>query len=151
MKTSGILFALAAALLLAGPVRAVRTDEGPPSPKPTKAFRASDYRSPRFHVTQADYKASGGLEVRMVQVQDREPHGFLCRGWLRIRAAGAAPRWIYRADIEGVGTSYGLFVPSTQPMPHFFLVVELNGYDGKLLLIDEKGMMRPRESSPRGH
>jgi hypothetical protein len=129
---------LVAALFLAGPARA---DEGPPAPKPTQELRASDYRSPRFHVTQADYKANG-LEIRLAQVRDRAQPGFLCRGWLRIRPAGGTPQWVYRGDIEAVGSSYGLFVPSTQPMPHFFLLVEHNGYSETLLLIDEKGKIR---------
>jgi hypothetical protein len=141
MKRSEVLFVLTVALLLASPLRPARADEGQPSPKPTKAFRATDYPEPRFHVTQADYEAEG-LEIRMVQAQDRAPHGFTCRGWLRLRPAGGAPRWIYRGDIEAVGSSYGLFVPSTQPMRRFFLAVELNGYDGKLLIIDGKGTIR---------
>jgi hypothetical protein len=35
-----------------------------------------------------------------------------------------------------------MFVPNVQPMPHFFLIVELNGYNETLLLIDEKGKIR---------
>src|SRR6202035_2684517 len=137
MKVPTLLVAVAAAALAA----AAQADVGPPAPKPTTAFHAGDYASPRFHVTSADYQANG-LDVRMIQVQDREPLGFRCRGWLQIRPAGGAPRWIYRGDIEAVGSSYGLFVPPTQPMPRFFLVVELNGYDGKLILVDGKGKVR---------
>jgi hypothetical protein len=108
---------------------------------PEKPFRPADYPPARFRVTEAEH-VLGGLKVRLIQAKEKSGTTFVCRGWIEIRPAGGAPKWIERGDLEPVGSSFGLFVPSHQPSRELFLIVELKNYDGNLLLIDKKGTLR---------
>ncbi len=41
--------------------------------------------------------------------------------------------------MDPAGSSYGLFVPPSQPSPNFLLALKLGDYDGRLLLVDQQG------------
>jgi hypothetical protein len=124
------------ALLLSLPAHAAQS--GKSSGKP---FRPADYPPTRFRVTEAEHTL-GDLKIRIIQAREKSGATFVCRGWIELRPAGGAPRWIERGDLEPVGSSFGLFVPHWQPSRELFLIAELKNYDGNLLLIDKKGSLR---------
>ncbi len=92
--------------------------------------------------TIAEY-AHGAVTVRIAQLKTLSrsetdgPH--FCRAWLQV-LKGREVLWQRSFDdIEPVGFSYGLVVPSDPPSQDLFAVVKNGDYDGRLLLIGRDG------------
>jgi len=104
------------------------------------AFRASDYPSGKFKITQKSF-THGTVTIRVIQVKNlgytMEPD--TCRAWLEVRKGGQLLKRFYYKDFEPVGSSFGLFLPKQQPSPDYFVAVKEGDYDGRLLLVDKEG------------
>jgi hypothetical protein len=59
-----------------------------------------------------------------------------CRAWIEVARSSDTVFRDYFSDIDAVGASYGLFVPSEQPIQTQFVVLKEGDYDGELYLID---------------
>jgi hypothetical protein len=87
-------------------------------------FRAGDYPSGKFKVTQKDF-THGTVNIRVIQVKNlgytMEPD--TCRAWLEVRRGDQLLKRFYYSDFWPVGGSFGLFLPKQQPSSDYFVAV----------------------------
>src|SRR5712691_9326872 len=105
------------------------------------AFRAGDYPSGKFKVTQKRF-THGTVTIQVIQVKNlgytMEPD--TCRAWLDVRKGNQLLKRVYYRDFEPVGGSFGLFLPKHQPSADYFVAVKEGDYDGRLLLVSKDGV-----------
>jgi len=104
------------------------------------AFRARDYPSGKFKVTQKTF-THGTVIIRVIQVKNlgytMEPD--TCRAWLEVRKGSQLLKRFYYGDFKPVGGSFGLLLLKQQPSPDYFVAVKEGDYDGRLLLVSKDG------------
>lgn len=110
-----------------------------------KTFDAKDYAPVRYEVNRSSYPLDE-VAVKVIQAKPKRTSGgsnaqgpHFCRAWFYIEKKGSAPKQIYYRDMDPVGSSYGLFVPKSQPSPNFLLFLKIGDYDGRLLIVDRGG------------
>ena len=105
------------------------------------AFRAADYPSGKFKVTEKTF-THGTVTIQVIQVKNLgytlEPD--TCRAWLEVRKDKQLLKRFYYRDINPVGSSFGIFLPKFQPSADYFVAVKEGDYDGRLLLVDKEGV-----------
>jgi hypothetical protein len=108
--------------------------------KGMNVFRAGDYPSGKFKVTQRTLTV-GTVTIQVIQVKNlgytMEPD--TCRAWLDVRKGNQLLKRFYYRDFKLVGGSFGLFLPKQQPSADYFVAVKEGDYDGRLLLVDKDG------------
>lgn len=112
------------------------------SAEPYKPFIAKQYSPKQYTITRAEFRY-GGLRILIIEAK-RAPGmysgpPYACRAWIDVKKANKSIFRNYFGDMEPVGFSYGLFVPSVQPPSPYFAVVKNGDYDGRLYLIREDG------------
>lgn len=107
------------------------------------AFVPRDYPNTKYQVTQTS-RSLDGVTIRIIHTKKRKPDGSApnyCRAWVEVSRAEKLLRRIYYRNIEPVGYSYGVFVPTKQPSTDYFALVKEGDYDGHLLLVDKQGVV----------
>lgn len=129
-----------AVVLLALPFGAVCGDE----PAGYRPFDRAEYGAGDFDVTSHTY-SHGKIKVKLIQAKRLGPRSgeppSACRAWLEVYAGKTRVWERYFDDMSPAGFSYGLSVPEKQPSPDYFAVVKNGDLDGRLFLIDRKGMV----------
>lgn len=87
-------------------------------------------------ITTSNYKF-GSIEINLKQIKGR--NSYSCSAWLEISKDRKVLHKREYTDIEALGGSSGLFVPSDQPSDKYFMINKLGDYDGRSLLIDKEG------------
>jgi hypothetical protein len=104
-------------------------------------YVAEDYDRKQLRITTRDIQHGRAL-IRIVQArkigkQKIAPR--VCRAWLMVDVDGRPVFERYFGDINPLGASFGLFVPTRQVPKPYFAVVKLGDHDGRLFLIHEDG------------
>jgi hypothetical protein len=76
----------------------------------------------------------GNIEIKIKQVFGGE-----CSALLEITKEGRTLHKKEYNNIEGLGRSFGLYVPDKQPDNKYFIINKHGDYDGRTLLIDRNG------------
>jgi hypothetical protein len=104
-------------------------------------YVAANYDAKKFKVTRKQF-THGQTSIEVIQAvkiaRDQSPP-WGCRAWLLVAVAGRPVFQRYFDDIEAVGDTSGLFVPSTQLPAPFFAVLKIGDYNGRLFLIRDDG------------
>jgi hypothetical protein len=112
-----------------------------PSPVGWPPVSTTQYDSRRYKLTVGEYK-HGEVTIRIAQLKRIGDFGdgppYACRAWLQVLKGQQVAWQVHFADIDAVGSSYGLFVPKVQPRP-FLAVVKNGDYAGRLYLIGKDG------------
>jgi len=106
-----------------------------------ESFRRSDYPVEKYQITSDSIRFSEFIiEVRQVRNKSGyEP--FSCRAWLTISSNGKPMYQKYFRAIDAVGSCYGIFIPLSQPRTDYFILSKLGDYDGRIFIIDSKGVV----------
>lgn len=86
-------------------------------------------------ITKSNYHF-GNIEIQIKQVFGGE-----CSAWVEIIKEGRILHKKEFIKIEGLGKSYGLYVPAKQPDNQYFIINKYGNYDGRTLLIDRNGRL----------
>jgi|GEM_PF-2245512 hypothetical protein len=86
-------------------------------------------------ITKSNYHF-GNIEIQIKQVLGSE-----CSAWVEIIKEGRILHKKEFINIEGLGKSYGLYVPAKQPDNKYFIINKYGDYDGRTLLIDRNGKL----------
>jgi hypothetical protein len=109
-----------------------------------RPFDRAEYGPGDFDVTTHTY-SHGKIRVKLTQAKRLgsragEPP-YACRAWLEVYDGKTRIWERYFDDMNPAGFSFGLSVPLKQPSPDFLAVVKNGDSDGRLFLIDRKGMV----------
>jgi len=81
--------------------------------------------------------------VNVIGVQEKkekiEKSRFTYRGWIEVFKNSESIFKKYYADIDAVGSEFGLYVPSIQPSQPIIAIIKKGDYDGRLFLVTKKG------------
>lgn len=84
------------------------------------------------------------IQARVKIPSAKEPH--YCRAWLIVKRGDKNVFERYYADIDPVGSSFGLSVLENQLPSPYFAVVKQGDYDGHLFLVDREGTVTDLKS-----
>ena len=129
--------ALSVGFLLAGVSRGEEAEAYRP-------YEKGEYVGGDFDVTSHTWP-HGRVKVKITQAKRLGPRSveppYACRAWLEVYEGKTRIWERYFDDIGPSGFSYGLSVPGKQPTPEYFAVIKNGDFDGRLFLIDRKGMV----------
>lgn len=121
-------------LILFGPIPAYSASE-------YRDFTPAEYDLSQYQVTQGEYR-HGDATIRVVQAKkikntDQSPH--TCRAWVEVTAGSGISFRRYFDDIDAATVSFGIFVPKTQEVSPYFVLVKSGDNDGRLYLVNRHG------------
>src|SRR5688572_2891106 len=100
-------------------------------------FNENDFPTDKF-IIKKEKETLEAITVDIVQVKPIKQGGFSCRTWLTIKQEGKIIKELTQ-DMEGVGGCYGFYFPDKQPDNDLILISKFGDYDGRLLVVDNKG------------
>jgi hypothetical protein len=134
MRKTNLLIALTVALQML-PSSGICAEPAP------RHFVAREYPTDQFKISATEIKR-GNLKVKIKQAKrtknfEQTPHS--CRVWLDVGKSTKPVFSRYYDDIDPVGFSYGLFIPTAQPELPYLAIVKNGDYNGRLFLFGKDG------------
>lgn len=106
-----------------------------------ESFRRSDYPVEKYQIT-SDSVQFKDFVIEIRQVRNKSGYEpFSCRAWITIFNSGKPIYQKYFKAIDAVGSCYGIFIPLSQPRNDYFILSKLGDYDGRIFIIDSKGVV----------
>jgi len=111
-----------------------------------KQFRKADYPETKY-ATKIDVFAFGDFTVELIQAKLRKPENFekgsaYCRIWLNVKKGNVAIDSLFYNDCEALGGCSGIYAPKKQPRTDYFVLSKFGDYDGRILIINQKGKIQ---------
>jgi len=103
-------------------------------------FHDKDFPLDKF-IVKKEQRTLGTITVNLVQTKPKKTNRsaqFSCRTWLTIKNKTKVVKE-RNEDCDGVGGCSGLFFPESQPSKDLIIVSKFGDYDGRLLIINDKG------------
>jgi hypothetical protein len=104
-------------------------------------FNPREYSSQECIISHKDIQ-HGDILISITQAKRISRHDqppYWCRAWLDISKSSQSIYSKYFDNIEAVGFSYGIFVPTVQPPSPYLAIVKNGDYDGRLFLVLNDG------------
>jgi len=106
-----------------------------------ESFRRSDYPVEKYQIT-SDSVQFKDFVIEIRQVRNKSGYEpFSCRAWITIFNSGKPIYQKYFKAIDAVGSCYGIFIPLSQPRNDYFILSKLGDYDGRIFIVDSKGVV----------
>ncbi len=103
-------------------------------------FKDIDFSADKF-VVKKELRTLGTITVDLIHAKPKkqdDSRQFSCRAWLTIKDNNKLIKDL-RQDANAVGGCSGLFFPDSQPNKDLIIISKFGDYDGRLLIINNKG------------